>query len=416
MDATQQGPLPALAALTAAAGARAADPRPSDPASPGFLAAYAIFLADCAGADHRDNYDWRRFGRVDAPHPTPGQRLGAAFKKQVRGAGLVRLADVKTLLHFGLRFAAPHIDNLQWLYERLADEPSRDLLARIIAYRAVGHRHVKLPLDQPAHWRAVEELERTAARAETVDAGFLGWRLPKLDLRPLGYPIELFGRADGAVIQFVHEQYRCLTPQGAIEARDGDTVIDAGGCWGDSALYFAHRVGRGGRVYSFEFLPNNLDVFRRNLALNPQLAPRIEVVPHPVWSTGDVELFVSGAGPGARVGPTRQTPADATVRTLSIDQLAEREALPRVDFVKMDIEGAEQAALRGAEGVLRRWRPRLAVTVYHSLADFWEIPRYIDGLGLGYRFYLRHFTIHAEETVLFAMCDEPASLARNGPA
>jgi hypothetical protein len=52
--------------------------------------------------------------------------------------------------------------------------------------------------------------------------------------------------------------------------------------------------------------------------------------------------------------------------------------------------------------VLRRFRPKLAVCVYHNLEDFWAIPRYLDGLGLGYRFYLRHFTIHPEETVLFA--------------
>ena len=53
--------------------------------------------------------------------------------------------------------------------------------------------------------------------------------------------------------------------------------------------------------------------------------------------------------------------------------------------------------------VLHHFKPKLAITVYHSLEDFWEIPRWIDGLGLGYKFYLRHFTIHAEETVLFAI-------------
>ena len=55
------------------------------------------------------------------------------------------------------------------------------------------------------------------------------------------------------------------------------------------------------------------------------------------------------------------------------------------------------------ESVLRQFRPKLAITVYHDFKDFWEIPQFLDRLGLGYRFYLRHFTIHAEETVLFAV-------------
>jgi len=40
--------------------------------------------------------------------------------------------------------------------------------------------------------------------------------------------------------------------------------------------------------------------------------------------------------------------------------------------------------------------------VYHDFKDFWEIPQFLDRLVLGYRFYLQHFTIHGEETVLFA--------------
>lgn len=90
------------------------------------------------------------------------------------------------------------------------------------------------------------------------------------------------------------------------------------------------------------------------------------------------------------------------VETLTIDDLLRNNGLERIDFIKMDIEGAELEALKGAETVIRRFRPKLAISIYHRLPDFWEIPQWIEGLGLGYRFHLRHFTIHAEETVLFA--------------
>ena len=62
--------------------------------------------------------------------------------------------------------------------------------------------------------------------------------------------------------------------------------------------------------------------------------------------------------------------------------------------------------MRGAEASIRRFRPVLAVALYHRLRDFWEIPDFIAGLGLGYRFYFDHFTIYEEETILFAI---PAS-------
>ena len=69
----------------------------------------------------------------------------------------------------------------------------------------------------------------------------------------------------------------------------------------------------------------------------------------------------------------------------------------------MDIEGAELEALKGATNTIQTFRPKLAISVYHRTRDFWEIPQWIDSLNLGYQFHLRHFTIHAGETVLFAI-------------
>ena len=59
-------------------------------------------------------------------------------------------------------------------------------------------------------------------------------------------------------------------------------------------------------------------------------------------------------------------------------------------------------ALLGAEQTIRSHRPKLAISVYHSLQDFVRMPDWITSLDLGYKLYLDHFTIHEEETVLFA--------------
>jgi len=85
--------------------------------------------------------------------------------------------------------------------------------------------------------------------------------------------------------------------------------------------------------------------------------------------------------------------------------LVEAGVVERVDMIKMDIEGHELPALRGAERALRRFRPRLAISIYHQWEDYFRIPLYLNELGLGYRFYLDNYTISDGETVLYGEAD-----------
>lgn len=364
-----------------------------------FLGDYKRMLFDSVGNNYGDNFDTRRFGpeRLSIRHSA-----SILVSQLLSKAGLARTKIVFSLLEGGISFVQPCLADLEWLYRHLADDQFRELLIQLIAYRALGHRHVKLPLNRPEYWKSIETIENAAKGCETIDSGFMGWHLSKMDLHPLGVPVTLFTVPAGAWVMFLEQQYRCVTADGPIEAADGEVVIDAGACWGDTALYFAAKVGPKGRVFSFEFLPTNLQILRRNLDMNPHLKDRVKLVEHPVWSSSDQTLFVNGNGPGTRVGLAPSVPDAPSIKTLSIDDLVARQGLDRLDFIKMDIEGAEMPALRGAEGALRRFRPKLAICVYHSLSDFWAVPQFLDSLGLGYRFFLRHFTIHAEETVLFA--------------
>lgn len=72
-------------------------------------------------------------------------------------------------------------------------------------------------------------------------------------------------------------------------------------------------------------------------------------------------------------------------------------------FIKMDIEGAEQDALRGATGLIQRCQPLLAICVYHKQADIWEIPALIDSMKPGYRFFLRPHLPEGMQSVCYAV-------------
>ena len=74
-----------------------------------------------------------------------------------------------------------------------------------------------------------------------------------------------------------------------------------------------------------------------------------------------------------------------------------------VTFIKMDIEGAELEALKGAKNIISRYRPRIAVSIYHKWEDCIDIPLYVQSLVPDYKFYIRHYSTSVAETVLYCV-------------
>ncbi len=289
-------------------------------------------------------------------------------------------------------------DNEEWqrAYDLLIDSYSRDLLLNLILFRILGYRHVKLPTNNATYWqkrRLVKQYCRSANGSS--EAGVDTFVVPVNSAT-----VKISCHALHVLNTFVLEQYACrrLNPNTVAEA--GDVVIDGGGCWGDSALYFAVKTGEAGRTYSFEFNEANSSLFRSNLAANPNLAHRIQILNRALWSTSDERIASSGSGTSAHLDDYG---SEQSVLTISIDDFVEQRKIERVDFIKLDIEGAEYAALLGAGETLRRFRPKLAISVYHALEDLYRVLLHVDSLKLGYAFALDHYTIHHEETVLFAV-------------
>lgn len=75
----------------------------------------------------------------------------------------------------------------------------------------------------------------------------------------------------------------------------------------------------------------------------------------------------------------------------------------RVTFIKMDIEGAELGALKGADKIIKTQKPILAICIYHSASDMINIPLYIKEIVPEYQIYIRHYTNEMFETVCYAI-------------
>ena len=142
--------------------------------------------------------------------------------------------------------------------------------------------------------------------------------------------------------------------------RPGMTVLDLGAHVGYYSRFLSRLVGPQGRVYAFEASPENQAVLRRNLD-SPRYA-NVEVVPSAISDReGTIKLFVS---PGHSNHSLIEgfTPADGVLEipTVSVDGFAAQRGIREIDFIKMDIEGAETMALNGMRETVRQ-SPRLAL-------------------------------------------------------
>jgi FkbM family methyltransferase len=179
-----------------------------------------------------------------------------------------------------------------------------------------------------------------------------------------------------------------------IQPEENDCVIDAGACLGDASVVFAKAVGPQGEVYALDPAEDHLEVVKFNASQNDDCF--IRALPYGL-SDREVNCAPARLGsysPGFNAG-------NARVPLRSLDSLVAKGEVPAFNFLKMDIEGSELAALKGAAASIRKFRPKLAISLYHKPNDIFEIPFFILENFRLYEMYIGHYTIHNEETVLY---------------
>jgi len=170
-----------------------------------------------------------------------------------------------------------------------------------------------------------------------------------------------------------------------VRVQPGDVVVD---CGANVGVFTRQALMEGARlVVAVEPALENLECLRRNLAKEIE-AGRVLLCPKGVWSReGELRLRVDPRThaadtfvmqpPGWQQGPV--------LPVTTVDRLVQELGLARVDFIKMDIEGAELEALKGARRTLRRWRPRLAISAYHAPDHPIRIPELVRQVRADYR-------------------------------
>jgi len=168
-----------------------------------------------------------------------------------------------------------------------------------------------------------------------------------------------------------------------IKCDKNEVFVDCGCYNGGTVKDFIHDYGSQYKsIYSYEPTPSVFELAKENLKDIPRLHLRNAGVSD---KNGQLSFWTAAEGidqAGNRLNPNGST----KVKVVRIDD----DIRENVTFIKMDIEGAELDALRGAERQIRRNKPKLAISLYHKLPDLLEIPQLVKTYVPEYKLYLRH--------------------------
>ncbi len=194
-------------------------------------------------------------------------------------------------------------------------------------------------------------------------------------------------------------------PSDIVSLRADERLVDCGAFDGDTIRDFV-RVSGGSfsKVWALEPDPGNFEKLTVTISSLPaELRARFELLQIGAGRRTEKVRFTGDATAASTVSEQ----GGIEVQCDALDTLLSRE---EPSFIKMDIEGAEPAAVLGAARLLNRCRPILALSVYHLQEHLWEIPELLRGMLQDYHFYLRPHDREGWDLVCYAV---PAERALN---
>jgi FkbM family methyltransferase len=354
-----------------------------------------------------DYFNWGRDARhkVDNTEALPFEPTATKKQRKPQSLGQRVLRKLRAI-RGRLRPKGPHdaamsqfrtrFSEFQSTWAMMEDEPSRELFAELLVMKLLSERRARLSSFTPDFIAAYER-----ASQDVLDSNdplqVYTWVLKRIAMEEP--TVQVYTTPVFLALHRAGRLYRYHQGDVDIGASPGDVLIEAGVGWGDTTAYFAAIVGQapGGHVYTFDILEEGMNALAEQLRLNPAITcvtPTLRAMS----DTDGARVHISKPGPGAHITSAN---SGRSVETITIDTFVAERGLERVDMIKMDIEGAEVPALKGATRTIARHRPKLAISVYHRWDDLLTIPALIRAIHPGYKFYLDCTTGFGGEAVLY---------------
>ncbi|MGN0710466.1 MAG: FkbM family methyltransferase [Anaerovoracaceae bacterium] len=187
-------------------------------------------------------------------------------------------------------------------------------------------------------------------------------------------------------------------PTDIMSLKGKETIVDCGAFTGDTLEYFISDIGYIGfeKYICFELSKFNFEKLTERVShLTEELKSRVQLINKGV-ADRSMKISYTGEISGTHISEVGETEGEIT----SLDEALGEE---KVTYLKMDIEGCEVSALKGAEMLIKNNKPKCAICVYHQATDLWEIPILLKEMVPDYKLYLRHHQTVQTDTVCYAV-------------
>jgi FkbM family methyltransferase len=169
--------------------------------------------------------------------------------------------------------------------------------------------------------------------------------------------------------------------------------VDGGAFDGDSYLELI-KLCNVGDAYLFEPDKENFSKLRDNLT---GIKSRYSLLPLALSHEYKILSFSSGEGEGSHIDSTGE---GGKIAAAALDDVL---GGVKINFLKLDVEGAEADALCGAHEIISQLKPIIALSAYHKPQDLWDLPDLISSISTDYTFYFRQHYFNSFDLVLYAI-------------
>lgn len=182
-----------------------------------------------------------------------------------------------------------------------------------------------------------------------------------------------------------------------VQLSDEEIFVDVGPFTGDTVEEFLKNVDyKFNKMFLFELNKGIYEELKINIKkYSKEISEKIIAYNYGL-SNEEKNITYSDGDSGSSINEN----GEFNGKVIDLDTILDGE---KVTFIKMDIEGAEYDALHGAQKTIKKFKPKLAICIYHSAEDLWRIPLYIKELVPDYKIYVRHHTDIQYETVCYAI-------------
>jgi FkbM family methyltransferase len=271
---------------------------------------------------------------------------------------------------FYRKYYKQHEEQLQSFFDSLADERSKGVLKGLVNYKKTC-------------WR--KHLNNNIVDKKT----------------------KIYNK-DGVSFTYRYDEYF----PNILPLQENEVFLDCGAYIGDTLISLLEHLGdkRLGKYIAFEPETENLEKLKKTIISTGISDMQFEI--HNVGLSNKKDnVYFQKQDSSSRivVSPySRNEKRYSKIDTCRLDDYLPEEERSKITFIKMDIEGAERYALEGMRETITKYKPKLAICIYHLPDDYFVIPKTLKDMNMEYRFYVRQhendsYYHEPFETVLYAI-------------